>query len=48
MWEPQGYGHSEPVRQQALTKFDGLPRADRLLDTGDVAVYDVKGVDSDS
>jgi hypothetical protein len=39
--EPDTYRHTTPMDSAALAKFDGLQRASRVFDSGDLAIYDV-------
>ncbi len=40
-WEGDIYRHSGPISQRILEKFDHLPNAHRVLDSGDIRIYDV-------
>jgi hypothetical protein len=42
--EPNAYRHTTPVPPAALTKLEGVAGAARILDGGDVVVYDVRGL----
>jgi len=35
-------GHRSPVSLAALNKFDGMAHVDRIYDSGDIAIYDLK------
>jgi hypothetical protein len=39
--DPQIGQHRSPIPRSSLTKFDGLPGADRLYDSGDIRIYDL-------
>lgn len=38
-------GHQHPASFGALNKFDGMAGVDRLYDSGDIAIYDVRRLD---
>jgi hypothetical protein len=40
--EPGAYKHTQPIRLEALTKFASLTNVDRIFDSGDIAIYDVR------
>lgn len=42
--EVDTYHHRTPINPAALSKFDGMPRVSRLLDSGDIAIYDVEAL----
>jgi hypothetical protein len=42
--EPGGGRHRVPISPAALAKFDGMAGVSRLMDSGDIVVYDVAGV----
>ncbi len=37
-------GHKRPISASILAKFDGLPSVHRIFDSGDIAIYDVRGL----
>jgi hypothetical protein len=39
--EQDTFRHTRPIDPAALAKYDGMPRVSRVLDSGDIAVYDV-------
>ena len=41
-WEGNIYRYSNHVSQRVLEKFDQLPHANRVLDSGDIRIYDVQ------
>jgi hypothetical protein len=42
--DPQQGRHAAPIPRQRLTKFDAVPGIDRIYDSGDIVIYDVRGV----
>lgn len=44
MSEPGAYQHTVPIEPTALTKFNGLDNVDRIYDSGDIVIYDVRGL----
>lgn len=43
-WEPLRGKYDAPIPIESLTKFDRHPAVDRIYDSGDIVVYDVRGV----
>ncbi len=41
-WESNIYSYSGHVSRRILEKFDQLPHANRVLDSGDIRIYDVR------
>jgi len=42
--ETDAYNHALPIPEQALTKFNTISQINRLLDGGDIVIYDVGGL----
>jgi hypothetical protein len=42
--EPEAYEHRVPIAPAALAKFDGAPDVSRIYDSGNLVVYDVRGI----
>jgi hypothetical protein len=42
--EPNTFSHTSPISLQALTKFDTIPKVNRVFDSGDIIIYDVGGL----
>jgi hypothetical protein len=42
--EPDAYDHSTPMSLEALTKFNTIPQMDRVFDSGDIVIYNTKGL----
>ena len=42
--EPNGMAHSEPLSRLALDKFDILAGVSRIFDSGNIVIYDVRGL----
>ena len=42
--EPDGGSHTTPVPLVSLQKFDSLPGVLRIYDSGNIIVYDVRGL----
>ncbi len=42
--EPGAFQHYTPVSLQALTKFDTIPKINKLFDDGSIVIYDVRGL----
>jgi hypothetical protein len=42
--EPDAYRHRTAFDPAALAKFDGIENMDRIFDSGDIAIYDVRGL----
>jgi hypothetical protein len=40
--EPQAFNRSEPLPAEVLTKFDDIDQVDRIFDSGDIRIYDVR------
>ncbi len=43
-WEPDANNHTIPIDAAALAKFDDVPEIDRLFDSGDIVIYDVRAL----
>lgn len=46
--ETDGFHHTTPLDQAALNKFDGVKGVLRVFDSGDIVIYDVRGLYSGS
>jgi hypothetical protein len=44
MGEPDTYRHSTPMDPEAMTKFDRVVGAQRVFDSGDIVIYDVRAL----
>ncbi len=42
--EPDAYHHTTPVALKSLTKFNTLPHINRVFDSGNIIIYDTKGI----
>jgi hypothetical protein len=42
--EPDAYRHVSPIDTAALAKFDGETGVDRIFDSGDIVIYDVRSL----
>ena len=42
--EPDAWRHTTPIPLAALQKFDGLRGVTRIYDSGDIIIYDVRGL----
>lgn len=42
--EPRAFRHETPVPPAALAKFDGVATMSRIFDSGNIAIYDVRGL----
>jgi hypothetical protein len=42
--EPDGGNHTTPMPLASLQKFDGLPGVARIYDSGDIVIYDIRGL----
>jgi len=41
--EPDSYHHTTPLALNSLTKFTSFEQINRLFDSGNIVIYDVKG-----
>ncbi len=42
--EPGSFDRTTPINLKVLTKFDTIPQINRLLDSGDIVIYDTGGL----
>lgn len=42
--ETDAYHHMSPIPRKALTKFSTIPEVDRIFDSGNIVIYNMKGL----
>lgn len=42
--EPGAYRHTQAIAPEALRKFDDIEQVDRLYDSGDIVIYDIRSI----